>query len=62
MNLRLVSGLSETRILTLSQWENERFAVEIVRAHSLLLRRDARDLPIELGSESSFSTISLGQK
>ena len=27
MNLRLVSGLSETRILTLSQWENERFAV-----------------------------------
>ena len=27
MNLRLVSELSETRTLTLSQWENECFAV-----------------------------------
>ena len=48
MNLRLVSGLSETYILTLSQWENERFAV--VNSQRTLSPVEERRAICQLGS------------
>ena len=62
MNLRLVSKLSETLLLTFSRWLNERSPVPNSQRTILVLGRDARDLPIRLepGGAGSLSTILLG--